>query len=130
MVSLTQRVEVVQVLPLAAWISHHYLCAWGELSSPGGYFTRVRGRRGTHPSGAFCACNGAVGARRVAGGTAHGHISHGAGNVVDTHLRGGSAGSPPPPYRGRQTSGSLTPAANHNQDQPPNPPILGHRCDQ
>jgi len=35
---LDAEVEVVQVLSLAAWISHHYLYAWGELSSSGRIF--------------------------------------------------------------------------------------------
>src|ERR1700752_1248110 len=32
-VSSAQRVEAVQVLPLADQVRDHYLCAWGELSS-------------------------------------------------------------------------------------------------
>src|SRR5262245_17099423 len=70
-VSLAQKVQVVQVLPVAAGISDHHLCVWGELSSSGCAF---------HPGEA------------------------------DQEQKAG------------QTSGSLRPAANHNQDQPPNPP--------
>jgi len=32
---LAQKVERVQVLPVAARITDHYLCVWGESSSSG-----------------------------------------------------------------------------------------------
>jgi cation:H+ antiporter len=51
------------------------------------------------PASAFRAGNAAFGAGRIAGRTAHRHLSHGAGNRVDTDLRSGSAVSAPPPHR-------------------------------